>query len=248
MRFTFVWRSAPRLPTANDAITIAAEADLPHVGLARERRHQHPQREHERHHLGRGRHERGHRRRRALVGVGRPHVERRGVGLEAEADDHHREAHEREHVVRVALREPGADAVELELAARAVGERRAVEQEGGARPTRRSGTSGRPRARAGRRSRSRRARTARARTARARRTPSRSCWPRTGATCRRSRVRSSTWYSTLRSRRCPIPHEIGDRQRAPRRRSSIRAPCPNASIRSVWSNGARAASLKAVAV
>ena len=108
------------------------QADLPDVGLARERGHEHPQREHERHHLGRRRHEGGHRRRRALVGVRRPHVERRGVGLEAQADDHHREPHQHEHVVRVALGEAGPDAVELELAARAVGERGAVEQEGGA--------------------------------------------------------------------------------------------------------------------
>ena len=47
---------------------------------------EHPEERGERRHLRPGRHERRHARRRPLVGVGRPHVERHRRHLEAEAD------------------------------------------------------------------------------------------------------------------------------------------------------------------
>ena len=62
-----------------------AIAHVQRRSLRRERRHEQPVGDDERRDLRRRRHERGHRRRRALVGVGRPHVERRRRGLEREA-------------------------------------------------------------------------------------------------------------------------------------------------------------------
>ena len=101
------------------------DRDPPLVLLAGERRRQHAQRDDERRCLRRRRHERGHRGRRALVDVRRPHVERRRRGLEAEAGDDHREPGEQEGVAR---RLGGADRGEAELPGRAVDERGAEEQ------------------------------------------------------------------------------------------------------------------------
>ena len=72
-----------------------------------------------------GGHERGHRRRRALVGVGRPHVEGRRRGLEREPDDDHRQA---DHEHRVAAVAEGGDLVEAQLARLSVDERGAEEE------------------------------------------------------------------------------------------------------------------------
>ena len=111
----------------------------------------------ERGRLRRRRHERRHRRRRALVDVGRPHVERRRRGLEAEPGDDHREPGRRAASRPQALRGDGVrDPAEAELARRAVDERRAEQEARRSRTRRRSGTSARPRASRRRRGRSRR--------------------------------------------------------------------------------------------
>ena len=99
--------------------------DRPEVRLLRERDAQHAQHQDERGHLGRARHERRHRCRRALVHVRRPLVERRGGCLVAEADEHHRQPDEQQHVVRTRSR---ADLREFELSGRAVNERGAEKQ------------------------------------------------------------------------------------------------------------------------
>ena len=65
-----------------------------------ERADEDAQQRRERGRLGRRRHERGDRRGRALVDVGRPHVERRGRDLEAEADEQQREPDEQHAVVQ----------------------------------------------------------------------------------------------------------------------------------------------------
>src|SRR6185437_9635634 len=62
---------------------------------------------------------------RSLVGVGRPHVERRRRRLEAQARDDHRQPHHRHRLVLVAVR---ADLVERELTCLAVDERGAEQQ------------------------------------------------------------------------------------------------------------------------
>ncbi len=81
--------------------------------------------------LGRRRHERGHRGGRALVHVGRPHVERRGRDLEAEADQQQGEADEQHAVVEEHdAREELRDAGEVRGAGGAVDERDAVEEDG----------------------------------------------------------------------------------------------------------------------
>ena len=54
------------------------------------------------------RHERGHRRRRALVDVGRPHVERHGGHLEAEADQQQADAEQQERIARAPLGQSAA--------------------------------------------------------------------------------------------------------------------------------------------
>ena len=61
--------------------------------------------------LGRGGEEGGDRRRRALVDVGRPHVERHGGDLEGEADQQEHEADDEADVLRrrLALRHRGDD-------------------------------------------------------------------------------------------------------------------------------------------
>src|SRR4051794_1227618 len=105
----------------------ACECPRPEVLLARERRPQQPEREQERRHLGRGRHERRDRRRSPLVDVGCPHVERGRRRLEAEAGDDHREA---EHEERVGGRRRVRDPREVDAVRRAVDERRAEEERG----------------------------------------------------------------------------------------------------------------------
>ncbi len=70
---------------------------------------------------------RGHRGRRALVDVGRPHVERRRRDLEREPDEDHREPADEEELVRLARGRGDLD--EAELAGGAVDEGRAEEQD-----------------------------------------------------------------------------------------------------------------------
>ena len=98
----------------------------PEVLVLRERDRQHAVGDDERGDLRRRRHERGHRRRRALVDVRRPHVERRRRRLEREPDDDHREPDDEHRGVRRARSAPILS--NDELAGRAVDERRAEEQ------------------------------------------------------------------------------------------------------------------------
>ena len=86
---------------------------------------EHAERDDERGDLRRRRHEGGDRRRRALVGIGRPHVERRRRRLEGETGDDHREPDHEHRVVPVAER---GDAVEAQLPGLAVDERGSEEQ------------------------------------------------------------------------------------------------------------------------
>ena len=78
--------------------------------------------------LGRGGEERGDRRRRALVDVGRPHVERHRRNLEAEAGE---QEHQSERQADAALGGGLGDAGERDRAAEAVNQRGAVEQHAG---------------------------------------------------------------------------------------------------------------------
>ena len=82
--------------------TITASATVQSSCSCGKRDEQHAHRHHERRDLRRRRHERGDGRRRALVDVRRPHVERRGRDLEREPDDQHREPRDEEEPVGVA--------------------------------------------------------------------------------------------------------------------------------------------------
>ena len=104
------------------------QRDRPELLLGREGDEQHAHRDHERRDLRRRRHERGHRRGRALVDVRRPHVERRRGELEREPDEDHREPADEEELV--GLVRGGGDLDEPELAGPAVDERGAEEQDG----------------------------------------------------------------------------------------------------------------------
>ena len=78
-------------------------------------------------HLRRGGQEGGHRRRRAFIDVGRPHVERHGGDLEGKAGQHEDQA---EHQAELALAAPErrGDLMEAGVAGVAVDQRDAVEQ------------------------------------------------------------------------------------------------------------------------
>ena len=80
-----------------------------------------------RRHLGRRREEGGDRRRRALVDVRRPHVERHGRDLEGEAGDHEDEAEDQAER-RSAPESAAAICGEADVAGEAVDQRGAVEQ------------------------------------------------------------------------------------------------------------------------
>ena len=126
MRFTSLCAIAARLPIASEATASAATAivqisDCSGNAVTRIRYMSAEPRD-----LRRGRHERGHRGRRALVDVGRPHVERRRGDLEAEAGEDHRHAGDEERVVGAGRL---LDRGEAELAGRAVDERAAEEQD-----------------------------------------------------------------------------------------------------------------------
>ncbi len=81
-----------------------------------------------RRHLRRGREEGGDRRRRALVDVRRPHVERHGRDLEGEAGEHEDEAEDQAELALAPGLSTGGDAREADLAGEAVDQRGAVEQ------------------------------------------------------------------------------------------------------------------------
>ena len=94
-RFTFRCTSAARFPTASETHASTAIAIVQRCSCSGKADDEDPQRQDERSHLRRGGHERGHRGRRALVDVRRPHVERRRRGLEPEAGDQHRQPGQR---------------------------------------------------------------------------------------------------------------------------------------------------------
>ena len=102
------------------------DGDRPDLGLLGERGDEDPVHEREPGDLRRRRHERGHRRGRALVDVGRPHVERRRRDLEASPA----------RIIAIPVTNSGSSAPgrlldrrEPELAGRAVDERAAEEQD-----------------------------------------------------------------------------------------------------------------------
>ena len=143
--------------------------------------------------LGRGGEEGGDRRRRALVDVGRPHVERHRRDLEGEADEQEHEAEDQADVLAGAGRalRDGGDAGEARRAGEAVDQRGAVEQHarrqraehevleaGLARARRRRGGRRRRRRAPGSAARGR----GRARSGR---------WPRPSSSCRRSQQAST---------------------------------------------------------
>ena len=129
MRFTSVCTTAAMLPTSSDSTASPKTAGRQSTSYSRNAPTKMRSTRRERGGLrGRG-HERGDRRRRALVDVGRPHVERRGRDLEAEPDQEQRETDEQhavveQHDLREELRDPG----EVRRAGRAVDERDAVEE------------------------------------------------------------------------------------------------------------------------
>src|SRR5512132_3926312 len=107
------------------------DCDRPEILLARKRGDQDAEGEHQSDRLRRGRHERRDRRRRALVDVWRPHVERRRRRLEGEPRKHHRKPGEHEAVVgEPLLPDRARNCPELQLTRRAVDEHRAEEQDG----------------------------------------------------------------------------------------------------------------------
>ncbi len=88
MRTMFVWRSASTLPTVIVS-TASTQTSGPYTPSAvGEGDEDHEDQRHETGRLRRHRQERGDRRRRALVGVGRPRVERHGRDLEGEPAHH----------------------------------------------------------------------------------------------------------------------------------------------------------------
>ena len=100
MRTMLVWRRAIRLPTV-----IVSDGEDPNMSgrttscLAEEADEDELQERHEAGGLRRHRQERGDRRGRALVGVGRPGVERHRRHLEGEADDHEDDAERDDRLV-----------------------------------------------------------------------------------------------------------------------------------------------------
>ena len=128
IRLTSVWTRRAEVPPgerdADDAPRARSSRGRSCSGNAvTRRRHGHD----ERGDLRRRGHERGHGRGRALVDVGRPHVERRRRGLEREPDDDHREPGDEQERASASSR-GGGDVREAELAGRAVDERAAEEQ------------------------------------------------------------------------------------------------------------------------
>ncbi len=85
----------------------------------------------ERRRLGRGRHERRDGGRGALVDVRRPGLERRRADLEEQADGQHPEADEHQRLVGRVVADRLVDVAEVHRPGEAVGERDAVEEEGG---------------------------------------------------------------------------------------------------------------------
>ena len=92
---------------------------------------EHPQDRAERRHLRAGRHQRGHRRRRALVDVRRPGVERRRAGLEQQPDQQQREAEEEQQVVLLAAGRRLQDLRQVDRVGVAVQQGDAVQEERG---------------------------------------------------------------------------------------------------------------------
>ena len=149
MRTMFVWRSAMRLPTVIVSAASTHISGLDHVGAAGEGHQDQLQQRHEAGRLRGHGEERGDRRGRALVGVGRPRVERHGRHLEGEAD-HHEDDAERDQRTGVARTDRGTDVGEQRAAGRT---RTAATCRRASRPrrTRPSGSTSRPpRCRAGR--------------------------------------------------------------------------------------------------
>ena len=102
---------------------------LPLVGDAGERHHGGAHEDRDAGDLGCGGEERRHRRRRAFIDVGRPHVERHGGNLEAEADEQEHQAEDQPDAG--AVRGRLGDAGKADRAGEAVNQRGAVQQHAG---------------------------------------------------------------------------------------------------------------------
>ena len=87
MRTMFVWRSAARLPSVIDAAASTHRTGCHESCDGKKPKRDDGEQRDEAAGLRRHRQERGDRRRRALVGVGRPEVERHRAHLEREADE-----------------------------------------------------------------------------------------------------------------------------------------------------------------
>ena len=141
----FVWRRASRLPTVIVMRRQHPEQRLRTRPWPREADEQQRQQRDEAGRLRGHRQERGDRRRRALVGVGRPGVERHRRDLEREADDDEHDG-ERDHRLVAGLASTAAAMpVEQRRAGHAVEQRHAVEHHAPTRTRRAGSTSRRPR-------------------------------------------------------------------------------------------------------
>ena len=127
MRLTDDCPIAPTLPITIVVTASTASAGAHSCRRADQRHVEQPQQDPERRRLRRHRHERGDRRRRALVDVRRPLVERRDRRLEREAGDDQRERGQEQRVV-AHLADRVRDRGEVGRAGRAVEQREPVEQ------------------------------------------------------------------------------------------------------------------------
>ncbi len=187
MRLRFVCAIATTLPISIDSTASAISMSC----QLRDHRIQpfgeHADREHERRDLRRRADEQRHGRRRAVVDVRHPHVERHGAELEGDADDDERQAEDQAEVARPRLRgrrPPARPAAACRSRRRRSRSRTAACRR---RSRRARSTSSPTRRRRRSRGRTRPSRTATATAARRRDTPSAGCRPRPSPSCRAAR-------------------------------------------------------------
>ena len=125
-----VWPMAAKAPSAIEAIEMKTRICCQSADDRRERRHHGAHEQRHGRDLGRGREEGGDRRRRALIDIGRPHMERHGRNLEGEAGDDEDKA-EDEAEARRPARQRGGDLREAGRAGEAIDQRGAIEQHAG---------------------------------------------------------------------------------------------------------------------
>ena len=197
MRFRLVCAIAARLPSSIERDRQHDQHLLPVDRDAEHALDQQAHRDREGGELRRAADQQRHRRRRALVDVGHPHVERHGAELEGEPGDDEDDAEDQHRAVDLAGADRLEDLADLERAGRAVDHRHAVEQEAAAPARRARSTSSPPRSRRRRRGAARPARRATATSARGRGRRPGSCWPRASPGCRAARTCDSVNSSPL---------------------------------------------------